>query len=302
VRATSAHTAHEEKAKATWELVSKLGLKTNQDTISATREQPGDPWGKTALDDADNKNFRIVGGYNQVLAPLADKLSIQLNTVVKRVEYSSTGVTVNADKKGRPVTYKARTAVVAIPVAVLAADTIEFSPLLPPAKVEAFKSVPQESIHKVIVAFDHPMFTKDADVLGEADTIQDDNTPWYLMNLPKGTPGPTGQVFTTLIEGEETARALALPRERRFEEVLTVIRDIAGDPKLQPVKVLEHEWFKDPFARAPYSKYGVADEGVIYEPNSDSLYWAGIITESVDTSRDHGKEIGVKVLQRLGRK
>ncbi|MFE6158748.1 flavin monoamine oxidase family protein [Streptomyces sp. NPDC056486] len=289
---------------STWDLVRKLGLKTHQDTVFATREQPGHPWKKTIEEDPrpGYKNYRIIGGYNQILTPLADQLSIRLGTVVKRVEHSPTGVTVKAERQGRRVTHRARAAIVTVPVAVLAADTIEFSPPLPPAKVDAFKSVPQESIHKVIMEFDHPVFPKDADVLSGADTFYDDSSPWYVLNLPKAAPGPKGQVFTALIEGEGTARALALPRKRRYAEVLDVIRNIMGDPKLRPVKVLEHEWFKDPFARAPYSKYGIPGEDVIYEPNSGSLYWAGIITESVDTSRDHGEEVAGRVIERLGRK
>ncbi|MEV2227497.1 NAD(P)/FAD-dependent oxidoreductase [Streptomyces phaeochromogenes] len=289
---------------STWDLVRQLGLKTHQDTVFATREKPGDPWKRTVEEDPrpGYRNFRIVGGYNQLLTPLAEKLSIRLNTVVKRVEYSSTGVTVHADRKGRPVTFKARAVIVAIPVAVLAADTVEFSPPLPPTKVEAFKSVPQESIHKVVMAFDRPVFPEDADLLGEVDVITDDSTPWYLLSPPKGTPGPEELVFTALIEGEETSRALALSRERRYAEVLDVIRNAMGDRKLQPVKVLEHEWFKDPFARAPYSKYGIPGEDLIYEPTGGSLYWAGIITESVDTSRDSGEEVAGEVLRRLGRK
>ena len=291
---------------STWDLVHKLGLKTHQDNMIATREQPGGPWKKTIDDDPRPlyQNFRVIGGYNQILAPLADKLTIQLNTVVKRVEYSSTGVSVNADKKGRPVTYKARAAVVAIPVAVLAADTIEFSPPLAPAKVEAFKSLPQEPIMKVVMEFDHPVIPEDADVVRDADV------PWYLFNGSTEEPGYSGQVFVVGAEMEEATRLLALPRERRHEEVLTVIRDIAGDPRLRPLKILEHEWAKDPFARGAYSQVEFPSENeiyipgqdVIHEPSGDSLYWAGVITPSVDISRDHGKEVAGTVLQRLGRK
>ncbi|MEU9781903.1 FAD-dependent oxidoreductase [Streptomyces phaeochromogenes] len=114
--------------------------------------------------------------------------------------------------------------------------------------------------------------------------------------------GPEGLVFTALIEGEETARALALSRERRRAEVLDVIRSTVGDRELQPVRVHEHKWFKDPFARAPHSKYGIPGEDLIYEPTGGSVHWAGIITESVDTSRDSGEEVAGEVLQRLGRK
>jgi len=32
----------------------------------------------------------------------------------------------------------------------------------------------------------------------------------------------------------------------------------------------------------------------------DTLFWVGIITESVDTSRNHGKKVAAQVLKQLG--
>jgi monoamine oxidase len=298
---------HGENA-STWDLVRKRGLKTHHLTTVASREQSGDPWKRSMRQDGglfgqpegeippEYKNYRVIGGYDQVLAPLADKLSIQLNTVVKRVEYSSASVTVNAEQQGRQVTYKARAVVVAIPVPVLAADTVEFSPPLPQAKVDAFKAVPQPPTMKVLLEFDHPVLPEDADV------VQDATVPWWVVNGSKGEPGYSGQIVVVVADVEEDAtRLLTMPRDRRHEEVVRVIRGIAGDATLQAVKVAEHEWATDPFARGALSEdFSGAD--VIYEPVSDCVYWAGIITDSVNTSRDHGKEVAGKVLERLSRK
>ncbi|WP_167543204.1 hypothetical protein [Streptomyces violaceusniger] len=38
---------------------------------------------------------------------------------------------------------------------------------------------------------------------------------------------------------------------------------------------------------------------MIYEPHNDTLYWAGVITDQVDFSRDSGKEIAAEMLERL---
>lgn len=294
---------------STWDLVRKLGLTTHQATLVAARERPGGPWKISEHQDSgfwgqppgaevppEYKNYRVIGGYNLVLAPLADKLSIRLDTVVTRVEYSPAGVVVGAEHQGRTVTYRARAVVVAIPVAVLAADTIEFAPPLPQAKVDAFKAVQQAPTTKVLMEFDHPV------IPGDADVVKDAAVPWYLVNASKGEPGFPGQVFVVGADDEEATRLLALPREQRHDEMLRVIRDIAGDPELQPIKVVEHEWAKDPFARGALSEYGFPDADVIYEPTGDSLYWAGIITEQVDTSRDSGREAAAELLRRLGRR
>jgi len=283
---------------STWDLIRKQGLKTHRSDIVISRTLPGGPWKTTDQSGLppEYKNFRIIGGYNQVLVPLADKLSIQLNTVVRRVEHSAAGVVVRAEQQGRPVSYRARSAVVAVPVAVLAADTIEFSPALPSAKVDAFKAVPQVPITKVIMEFDHRVIPHDADEIQEVKVES-----WSLWNASKAVPGFSGQVFAMGTDGDEAIRLLALPRARRHAEVLEVIRGIAGDRNLQPVKVAEHEWAKDPFARAAFSEYDAPGADVIYKPVNNTLYWAGVITDQVDFSRDSGKKVAAEMLKRLPR-
>lgn len=280
---------------STWDLVRKLGLKTLRAEITASRTKPGGPWKKTVEGDVppEYQNFHIIGGYNQILTPLADQLDIRLNTVAQRVEHSSAGVVVQAEQQGCPVSYRARAAVVAVPVAVLAADAIKFSPALPSTKVEAFKAVPQEPITKVLMEFDHPVIPDDADVVEEAGLT------WSLLNGSQGVPGFSGQIFVMGADQEEATRLLALPRERRHAEVLQVIRGIAGDRSLEPVKVAEHEWAKDPYARAAFSAEEVPGEDVIYEPVNNTVYWAGVITDQVDFSRESGKEVAAEMLERL---
>jgi monoamine oxidase len=281
---------------STWDLVRKQRLTTHRSDIVISRTQPGGQW-KTADQSGlppELQNFRIIGGYNQVLVPLADQLSVRLNTVVRWVEHSAAGVVVRAEQQGRPVSYRARAAVVAVPVAVLAAGTIEFSPALPSVKVDAFKAVPQVPITKVMMEFDHPVIPHDADEIQEATV-----SSWSLWNASKGMPGYPGQVFAMGADGDEATRLLELPRERRHAEVLKVIRGIAGDRSLQPVKVAEHEWAKDPFARAAFSEYGAPGADVIYEPVDDTLYWAGVITDQVDFSRDSGEKVAAEILKRL---
>jgi len=282
---------------STWDLVRKLGLKTRRDEITISRTQRGGRWEKAIESNLppEYMNFHIIGGYNQILVPLADRLPIQLNTVVRRVQHSSAGVVVHADQQGRAASYRARTAVVAVPVAVLAADAIEFSPALPSAKIDAFKAVPQEPITKVLMEFEHPVIPEDA------DTIQEAGLPWSLWNASKSVPGFSGQVFAMGADGDEAIRLLALPRERRHAEVLDVIRGIAGDRRLQPVKVVEHEWAKDPFALAAFSVYEAPGADVIYAPHNETLYWAGLITDQVDFSRDAGKKVAADMLERLSK-
>jgi hypothetical protein len=55
---------------STWDLVREQGLKTHFHAIQVSRTRPGGPWKKTDHSGLppEYKNFRVIGGYNQVLA------------------------------------------------------------------------------------------------------------------------------------------------------------------------------------------------------------------------------------------
>ncbi|MFJ9590104.1 flavin monoamine oxidase family protein [Streptomyces acidicola] len=278
---------------STWDLIRKQHLTTHPLDVTISRSTPGAPWKKET---GDVFNFRVIGGYNQVLIPLVDGLSIQLNTVVRRVEHSAAGAVVRAERNGLPVTYRARSVVVALPVAVLAADTIEFSPALPAAKVDAFKSVKPTPVSKVLMEFARPVIPHAADTVLEAAAV-----PSFVWNASKGVPGFSGQVIVGWLDGDEAREMLALPTRRRHQHVLEVIRGIAGDRKLKPVKIIEHEWAKDPFARAAYAEYEDVPPGgpEIYTPVNDTLFWAGVVTDQVDRSHTSGKKTAAELLRRV---
>jgi len=287
---------------STWELVRKYNLKTHFAAVNVSRTQHGGPWETTDQSDVppEYQNFQVVGGYDKILAPLAESLPIQLNTVVGRVEHSPSGVVVHADQKGRAVSYRARYAVVTVPAAVLAADAIEFSPALPPEKIEALKAAPQPDTTKVLMQFDHPVLPGDADWIREAGMT--DVT--YMWRSSPEMPGFKGQVVGVAADMDEATRLLAVPAQRRYAEFLDLVRGVAGDPKLVPIKVVEHEWAKDPFARSPMTDTEAMDEqipDVIYRPDNGSLYWAGVVTDQVDYSRESGRKVAAELLALLPR-
>ncbi|HET6298107.1 MAG TPA: NAD(P)/FAD-dependent oxidoreductase [Kribbella sp.] len=288
---------------STWELVRKYNLKTHFAGTHISRTQLGGRWETTdqAGVPPEYKNFQVVGGYNQILLPLAENLPLQLKTVVKRVEHSTSGIVVQAEQQGRAVTYRSRYLVMTVPAAVLAAGAIEFSPALPTEKVEAIKAAPQPDTSKVLMQFDHPVLPGDADWIREAG--MSDLT--YMWRSSPGLPEFKGQVVGTAADVGEATRMLAMPAERRYAEFLDLIRGVVGDPKLVPVKVVEHEWAKDPFALAPMTDTEEMDEQipeVIYRPDNDSLYWAGVVTDQVDYSRESGREVAAELIKRLASK
>ncbi|MFE4369692.1 flavin monoamine oxidase family protein [Streptomyces sp. NPDC056835] len=277
---------------STWELVRRQGLETHTHAETHSRKRVGDPWRKTTLKIP--TNFQVVGGYHQVLHPLAEGLSIQLNTVVNRVEHAPGKVVVVAEQDGRRATYQARAAVVALPVAVLNAGVVTFSPELGKEKTDAFRAVPHVAISKVLMEFDRPVLPDDADHVQEADR------PLWLMNGAMGDLRYSGRIVLAGAEESEAERLLALPADQRHREFLEGIRSVAGDHSVEPVTVIEHEWAKDPFARAAFTdSWKVTGVRKIYQPVDDTLFWAGVVTDQVDFSRDSGSQAAAQLLARL---
>ncbi|MCX4733520.1 hypothetical protein [Streptomyces sp. NBC_01363] len=115
-------------------------------------------------------------------------------------------------------------------------------------------------------------------------------------------PRHSGRIVFAGAEEAEAERLPAMPARQRHAEVLEVLRGVAGDRSLKPLKVMEHEWAKDLFARAAFTdSERVTGIREIYEPVHDTLFRAGVITDQVDCSHDSGNKTAAQLLKRIGR-
>jgi monoamine oxidase len=277
---------------STWELVWQDNLETYAQRNTFTRTCVGCPWMKQKIEDP--HSFQVLGGYNQILTPLTRGLPIHLSTIVQRVEHTPGSVTVYAKHEACEIIYSARSVIITLPVAILNANTVEFSPPLPKEKLDAFKAVPHLAVTKVIMEFDRIVFPQGADQVIEAEQQM------ILMNAAMGDPRYSGRIILASAERTEAERLLAMPRELRHHEILEVVRGIAGDRTLKPIKIMDHEWENDLFARAAYpDSEEVSDVQTIYKPIDDTLFWAGIFTDQVDLSYESGKRTAAELLDRV---
>ncbi|MFG2937845.1 flavin monoamine oxidase family protein [Streptomyces sp. NPDC048282] len=275
---------------STWPLLRESGVATHRMRITLNRERPGDPWERTVQPVA-GSNFRIIGGYDQILRPLAAGPAIRLGTVVRTVRYTRAGVAVHAEQDGKPVTFRARTCVVALPAGVLQHGDVRFAPPLPAAKTEALKAVKYLPVAKILLEFPRPVLPY------AADEIYDPDGYW---NASAGIPGYDGQVLVVWYEGPTARRLLTQPVARRYRDALGRMRAVTGRRDLMFRNAFMYDWSRDPYARGAYPDFGVENEREIYKPVDGVLFWAGIVTFRVDLSYSSGKEAAVRVLRRLG--
>lgn len=276
---------------STWPLIRGEGVATHEMKIAVTRRSPSAPWRRIPPEPAGD--FRVIGGYHQILRPLSKGLAIKLNTVVQKIEYGGDGVTVRADRAGTAVTFQARAAVITLPLGVLRSGNVKFSPELPAAKTEALDAAEYHPACKVLMEFATPVLPMNADYVERLPA-----NPSTLWNASASVPGFAGQVVAGWSEGDPARELLALPAKVRHQRVLEAVRIAADRPDLMYSKVIEHDWVNDPFAQGAYP-LEVPEEEEIYSPVKDKLFWAGVVTPQIDLSLDSGRQAAADVLERL---
>jgi len=201
---------------------------------------------------------------------------IQLNTVVKQIDY--TGPTINVTDSNNNV-YIADKVIITVPITILKSGDIEFVPALPTEKTTAFSKIGMDAGMKVFLKFNTKFFDENIyggsicasysdDSIGK---IQDDN---ILLGF---IMGQQAEYLTSL--GSETAITNAL-----LQELDTMYN---GQATASFVASHVQNWTTNPFVRGAYSysTVGMGDaRKVASESVAKKLYFAG---EAMNTNGHH---------------
>lgn len=239
------------------------------------------------LDEYDD--FRVLGGYDQVLTILASGLDIRTNTVVDAIRSCSTGVEIDAAGQ----TFSARAVVVAVPVGVLQTETIKFTPALPLDQIAAIKDVKHLPVYKGVFEFSVPVLPRGWDLLEDSSLA----VPSF-WNASAGISEYPGQVVVAWATGYNARYLLALKEADQQAVALQALGSLIGDTGISPVATTSHDWAADPFARGAYPGPEPLPEDLM-RPIGRQVFWAGMITETIDESYDSGREAGMQALRTL---
>lgn len=185
------------------------------------------------------------GSYRTLVQALARRVDVRLNTIVSRIEHSAGGVAVETSagvERGSHV-------VVTIPLGVLKAGSIEFSPGLPAAKQAAIEGLGMGELEKVVLRYTEPFWETPGggnilymgSALGEFPLVVD-YTP-YANGMPTLVAfycGEFGQEMASLSDAAITDRACRM------------VNEMSGTQGREPTAVRVTRWKSDPFARGSY--------------------------------------------------
>ena len=232
---------------------------------------PGEP--TEPGDELGAKNTAFPHGYNQITDHLARGLDIRLNTIVRRIDYSSDAVQIDTSR-GR---YTADVVIVTVPIGVLKAAKIEFSPALPARKQGAIDRMGSGVLNKLYLRFPYAFWERDPDVLGFSRPERGGFAVWH--NMEKITGQPILMAFSSGqsaidIEQRRDAEIVALAMER--------LRGFYGDGIPEPTDYTITRWYSDPFSLGSYSYFALAtelgDRAILAEPVENKVLFAGEAT------------------------
>lgn len=229
------------------------------------------------------QDWRTLGGYRQIFAPLLSGVAITFDAVVRAISYAEHEVTVAYEKSGAPQRIHARTAIVTLPIGVLRAGDVEFSPQLPDSHQAAIDGLGAITAFHPVYEFAKPVIP--ADVTGLWDITKNPPSWW---SSSRGHADYNGETVTGWATGDDARSLVALGHDKALATALLALRDMVDESALTPLRATFHDWDADPFTRGAYSYVRPGGHGAraaLAEPVADTLYIAG---EATDVPMVHG--------------
>jgi monoamine oxidase len=241
------------------------------------------------------KDVLFPQGYDGILTPLLEGLTVQKNQVVTAIRHDNQGVEVKTQMQ----IFKADVAIVTLPLSVLQSKAVSFSPALPEAQETAIDRVGVGQVNKVFLQFDRSVWDSTMQYFGYA--AGDRSFYPYFLNLQTFAKTPALMTFAM---GRAIAQMDSQSDAQVTKTVLTTLREMFGRSVPEPKAVLISRWSTDRFARGAYSYAAVKTQPNDFEtlatPVNDRLFFAGEHTHEAYRGTVHGAYLsGVRAAKEI---
>ncbi len=226
----------------------------------------------------------LVPGFSAIVEALAQGLTILTGQRVQEVIWDgpiaaaggSGGVTVvcQAGPGGEPRRFEADKLVLTVPLGVLKAGSIQFSPPLPAAKQAAIQRLGMGTLNKCCLRFERPFWPTDVDWLGQIDPGPGDWMEWVSLAKPLKQP-----VLIGFQAGQAAVALEALDDPAVVASAMASLRRLYGPGIPEPMGVQISRWHADPLSGGAYSFNALgstpADRQELAKPLAQRLFFAG---------------------------
>ncbi len=222
-------------------------------------------------------------GFETVTKFLAQDLDIRLGQVVREVRWEKRPIrAVTEDTQ-----YEAEHVVVTLPLGVLQAGKVLFTPDLPKRKAEAIAELGVGVLNKCYLRFTEPFWPPDVDWLEYISYVPGAWTQWVSLWQVAKQPvllgfnaADWGQAIESLSDEEIVASAMG------------TLKTIYGEQIPEPIDFQLTRWATDPFALGSYSFNAVGStprmRKMLAAPLDNSVFFAGEATHPAHFGTVHG--------------
>jgi monoamine oxidase len=218
---------------------------------------------------------RFVGGAQTIASRVATALGkrVVLSAPVRRIEQSSSGVTVVSDSSSAT----GKRVIVAIPPTL--AGRIHYEPALPPLRDQLTQHMPQGTLMKFEAIYDRP-FWRDKGLSGQVVSENGPIKVTFDTSPPDGSPG----IMMGFIGGHEARVWEDRPADERRAAALQNLANYFGSEALNPRDVVEFNWSTEVWNRGcPVAVLGpgtLIDFGAALRTPVGRIHWAGTETST----------------------
>ncbi len=222
-------------------------------------------------------------GYRLLVEYLSQDLEIKLSEIVQAIDWSDSQVQVRTDRGE----HLADGVVVTLPVGVLKAGTVPFTPTLPQANQTAIDQLQMGVLNKCYLRFAEAFWPADVDWLEYVSAQPGEWTEWVSLLRTHNLPVLLG--FNAADHGREIE---AWSDEAIIASAMQTLRTIFGANIPEPLDTQITRWASDPFAFGSYSfnpvGYTPALRNALAKPLGQKVFFAGEATEAKHFSSAHG--------------
>jgi monoamine oxidase len=243
---------------------------------------------QTAAADANHaeENYRVLSGFDSLVSRLAAELEperVRLSCEVDEIVWRPGRVTLRARTVGGPLVIEARAALITLPLAVLRADQVRFSPRLPLHEAAA-RALAVGPVVKIGLAFARPMWSRQEAVLGPLSFLHNSGARVPTWWAPRPFEAP---ILIGWAGGPAAAALAGAPQHEIATRALASLAATLHEPHDKLAAALTAwwvcDWQADRFAGGAYSwvPSGAREaQTALGSTVADTLYFAGEATET----------------------
>ncbi|GAB2267722.1 hypothetical protein Dimus_002704 [Dionaea muscipula] len=245
----------------------------------------------------------IKGGYSAVVESLANGLPIHLNQVVTDISYDKDTASADDGRYEVKVSttngneYTGDAVFITVPLGCLKAESVKFSPPLPPWKLASIRRLGFGILNKVVLEFPEVFWDDTVDYFGATaeDTVQRGHC-FMFWNVKKTVGAP---VLIALVVGKSAVDGQSMSSSSHVNHALAILRKLFGEASVpNPVATAVTDWGRDPFSYGAYSYVAIGASGEDYDilgrPIDNCLFFAGEAT-----CKEHPDTVGGAMMSGL---